>query len=273
MSGNTSDQNPGVSGNSMRINDSKSSQPYGFSSFSILVMLTCLEMQTILVFLFRADTAQNYCKLQLCLDNERNAIFSSFASGKLHNILLNQSDERKCVADQKNHTVKFSKFSQTIDDEEEKKSLILIVEKTSADATSTSLGANKILTGTGDLSLIRDSSRLYDSYTQLFQECRVLQESKAETTMRKRHASEMDDLTCSYSRFSDNNRPPEINWIGEGSEDKGSEAMQLGSTGKKQENSYSSVEDCVHGLHLTPDDVAGVIGQRLFWKARRTIVQ
>lgn len=239
MSGDTNDQNPRLSGNSMRIND---------------------------------YTVQNYCKLQLHLDNERNVTFSSFASGKLHNIRLNQSGETKRAADQQNHSVKISKFSQNIDDEEEKKKTILIIEKTSADATSTPLGGNKISKGTGDLSLIHDSSRLYDSCAQPFQECRVLQESKAEKTTRKRYASEMDDLTCSFSLFSDNNRPPEIDRIGEGSEDNDSEVMQLGSTGKKQENSDTSVEDCIHCMHLTPDNVAGVIGQRLFWKARRTIV-
>ncbi|XP_073127244.1 ELF3-like protein 2 [Henckelia pumila] len=238
-SGNTNDPNPRVLGNSTQINDYK---------------------------------AQNYCKLQLCLDNERNATFSSFASGKLHNIQLNQPDETKCAAAQQNHTAKISNFFENIDDEEEKKPMILIVEKTSEDATSTSLGENKISTDTRDLSLICDSSRLYDSYAQPFQECKVvLQENKAETTMRKRHASEMDDSTYSFSRFSDNNRPPGIDWIGEGYEDKDSDAMNLGSTGKKQENSDTSVEDCIHGLHLTPDDVAGVIGQRFFWKARRTI--
>ncbi|XP_073316786.1 ELF3-like protein 2 isoform X1 [Primulina huaijiensis] len=240
ISGNTNDQNLPFSGNSMRIND---------------------------LFLYRADTVQNYCELQLHLDDERSVTFSSFASGKLHNIRLNQSDETKCAADQ----VKISKFSQNIDDEEENKPAILIIEKTSADATSTSVGGNKISKATGDLSLIHDSSRLYDSCTQTFQECRVLQENKAETTMRKRHASEMDDLTCSFSLLSDNNRPPEIDRIEEVSEDNDFEAMQLGSTGKKQENSDNSVDDCVQGLH-SPQDIAGVIGQRLFWKARRTIV-
>ncbi|XP_073038096.1 uncharacterized protein [Primulina eburnea] len=225
-------------------------------------------MQMIVVFVFRADTTQNYRKLQLCFDNERNATFSSFASGKLRNIRLNQSDET-CVADQQNHIVKISQFSQNVDDEEGKKPVILTVEKISADATPTSLAGNKILTNARDLSLIRDSSILYDSYAHPFQECRVMQENKAKTTMSKRHASEMDDLTCSFLRFIDNNRPPEIDWIGEGSEDKDSEAMRLVSTGKKQENSDTSVENCIPGLH---DDVAGVIGQRLFWKARQTIV-
>ncbi|XP_075479126.1 ELF3-like protein 2 isoform X2 [Primulina tabacum] len=235
VSGNKNEQNPLVSGNSTRIND---------------------------------YTAQNYCKLQLCFDNERNATFSSFASGKLRNIRLNQSDET-CVADQQNHIVKISQFSQNVDDEEGKKPVILTVEKTSADATPTSLAGNKISTNARDLSLISDSSILYDSYAHPFQECRVMQESKAKTTMGKRQASEMDDLTCSFLRFIDNNRPPEIDWIGEGSEDKDSEAMRLVSTGKKQENSDTSVENCRHGLH---DDAAGVIGQRLFWKARQTIV-
>ncbi|KZV58814.1 hypothetical protein F511_18651 [Dorcoceras hygrometricum] len=239
----SSDQSPRVSGNSMRING---------------------------LFLFRADTAQNYCELRLCLDNERDDSFTTFASGKLHNNRLNQAGETECVTDQENHTVKNCELSQNIDDEEEKKPMILVIEKSSVDATSTSLGENKIPTDTGDLSLIRDYSRLYDLYAQQFQDCGVLQENKAETTMKKRHAYEMDDLTCSF-RFSDNNRRPEVDRTGEDLQDMDSEAMQLGSTGKKQENSDTTVEDCIHGPHLTPDDVAGVIGQRFFWKARRTI--
>ncbi|KAG9455599.1 hypothetical protein H6P81_000107 [Aristolochia fimbriata] len=42
--------------------------------------------------------------------------------------------------------------------------------------------------------------------------------------------------------------------------------------GERNDDSESSMVDCVPGIDLSPDDVVGIIGQKHFWKARRAIV-
>ncbi|XP_068651762.1 protein HEADING DATE 3B-like [Aristolochia californica] len=44
------------------------------------------------------------------------------------------------------------------------------------------------------------------------------------------------------------------------------------STGEGNDDSESSMVDCFPGMEISPDDVVGVIGPKLFWKARREIV-
>ncbi|KZV37295.1 protein EARLY FLOWERING 3 [Dorcoceras hygrometricum] len=47
--------------------------------------------------------------------------------------------------------------------------------------------------------------------------------------------------------------------------------LQTGNMERKESVSEALVVDAVIGLDITPDDVVGILGQRQFWKARRTI--
>ncbi|KAL0463844.1 UNVERIFIED_CONTAM: protein HEADING DATE 3B [Sesamum latifolium] len=93
-----------------------------------------------------------------------------------------------------------------------------------------------------------------------------------ETATRKRCASVMDNSSHSSPRLGDCNEPTKIELNNEFSEDKDCLALQVGNADKRQNTSETSMENSLPGLDLTPENVASVIGQRLFWKARKTIV-
>ncbi|XP_075484997.1 protein HEADING DATE 3B-like [Primulina tabacum] len=58
---------------------------------------------------------------------------------------------------------------------------------------------------------------------------------------------------------------------GESREDGPCRLLQMGNLDRSESVSETLVVDAIFGLDITPDDVVGIIGQRHFWKARRTI--
>ncbi|KAL0354597.1 UNVERIFIED_CONTAM: protein EARLY FLOWERING 3 [Sesamum radiatum] len=94
-----------------------------------------------------------------------------------------------------------------------------------------------------------------------------------ERTMRTTCAPAMDDLLHSFPTHRDGNGLIGAATIKECSKDEDCEPMQGADAGKKQETLDTSVAECTPVVDLTPDDVVGIIGQKLFWKARNIIVR
>ncbi|KAL3840839.1 hypothetical protein ACJIZ3_025430 [Penstemon smallii] len=88
-----------------------------------------------------------------------------------------------------------------------------------------------------------------------------------ERIMRKRCSSAMDDASQPFPILEDKNES-----IKECSNCKDCESVRVGNADNSEESSDTSVTESISGLELTPDDVIRVIGQRLFWKARKTII-
>ncbi|KAK4427292.1 ELF3-like protein 2 [Sesamum alatum] len=112
------------------------------------------------------------------------------------------------------------------------------------------------------------------------QDCRI--ESKVvtdgtsampERITRRTCAPAMDDSFRSFPRHGDGNGLIGTALIKECSKDVDCGSMQGAVAGKKQETSDTPVAECAPLLNLTPDDVVGIIGQKLFWKTRNVIVR
>jgi len=67
--------------------------------------------------------------------------------------------------------------------------------------------------------------------------------------------------------------PPEPNSFGKGNFNETCGALLMVDTGRNDNASEVSIADSASGLDISPDDVAGIIGQKHFWKARRAIVK
>lgn len=67
--------------------------------------------------------------------------------------------------------------------------------------------------------------------------------------------------------------PNETNNDSECLGDKTCHSLQLENGDKRDDVSENSMVDSISGLDVSPDDVVGIIGQKRFWKARRTILK
>ncbi|KAL0415148.1 UNVERIFIED_CONTAM: protein EARLY FLOWERING 3 [Sesamum latifolium] len=94
-----------------------------------------------------------------------------------------------------------------------------------------------------------------------------------ERIMRRTCTPAMDDLLRSFPTHRDGNGLIGTAMIKECSKDEDCEPMQGADARKKQETLDTSVAECTAVVDLTPDNVVGVIGQKLFWKARNIIVR
>ncbi|KAI3455521.1 hypothetical protein Pfo_012184 [Paulownia fortunei] len=294
MSEPTNYQNQSVSGNSISTTECNALQPHDFNN---CCMKRCGDENDYRTPSFgQLGMTQIHGNLQLHLDEEKLTTFSSVSSGKLHNAYLLQPKETssgdQTGEHQRNDTDKDSNISQDTENRAEKPVFISSAgDKVSVNTASTPLAENnmseldakafKSVNHHNKSNLADEPSRSCYPYAKPCQECRIPQEIRAITDvmsgmpkriMTKRCASAMDDVLHSYPRLGNNNGPSKIKTIKECSEDKDCGSVQVANADKKQEISDTSVVDSIPVLDLTPDDVVGVIGQRLFWKARNTIV-
>ncbi|KAK4482002.1 hypothetical protein RD792_012918 [Penstemon davidsonii] len=86
-----------------------------------------------------------------------------------------------------------------------------------------------------------------------------------ERIMRKRCSSAMDEASQPFPIL-------EENGIDKNESIKECSNYKDCESDNSEESSDTSVAESISGLDLTPDDVIRVIGQRLFWKARKTII-
>ncbi|KAL2243271.1 ELF3-like protein 2 [Sesamum indicum] len=94
-----------------------------------------------------------------------------------------------------------------------------------------------------------------------------------ERIMRRTCAPAMDDSLSSFPTHRDGYGLIGTATINECYKDEDCGPMQGEDAGKKQETLDTSVAECTPVVDLTPDDVVGIIGQKLFWKARNIIVR
>ncbi|XP_057959149.1 protein EARLY FLOWERING 3 [Malania oleifera] len=69
-----------------------------------------------------------------------------------------------------------------------------------------------------------------------------------------------------------NSNPNEPDNDGEYCGDRTHGSLQTGTVDRSDDISETSMVDSISGLDISPDDVVGIMGQKLFWKARRAIV-
>ncbi|KAI3463289.1 hypothetical protein Pfo_019952 [Paulownia fortunei] len=293
MSGPANYQNPRASANLMMKAECNLVQSCGFSSYNNCCTQNPGDENDLTVPCFlQSGKTLNYGNLQLHVDKEKVATFGSISSGKLHNACLKLPKETRSgdqtTEHHRNIGEENSILSQDNENCSEKPILVSSIgEQISADAF---LAGNKISElGTRALhtnqhkksSLGDEQSRLHDSYAQPRQECKILQKDKTvtdgmsgmpETVTRKRCASAMDDSSHSSPRVGNCNELSKIDLLRECSKDKDCGTLQVENADKKQDISDTSKEDSIPGLDLIAEDVVRVIGQRLFWKARKTIV-
>ncbi|KAG8380051.1 hypothetical protein BUALT_Bualt07G0153300 [Buddleja alternifolia] len=106
--------------------------------------------------------------------------------------------------------------------------------------------------------------RSFDRYAES-KTIRDVMSGVPERIMRKRCFSTMDGLLQSFPNLGDKNGLAKIEMIEQSSED-------IINGDKRRKDSDTSVSDSEPGPEITPDDVVGVIGQKLFYKARKIIV-
>ncbi|KAL0441452.1 UNVERIFIED_CONTAM: protein EARLY FLOWERING 3 [Sesamum radiatum] len=94
-----------------------------------------------------------------------------------------------------------------------------------------------------------------------------------ERIMRRTCTPAMDDSLRSFPTHRDGNGLIGTATIKECSIDEDCGPMQGADAGKKQETLDTSAAESTPVVDLTPDDVVGIIGQKLFWKARNIIVR
>ncbi|KAL0397017.1 UNVERIFIED_CONTAM: protein HEADING DATE 3B [Sesamum calycinum] len=281
-------QNPYGSASLMTKPECNLVQPRGFSNYNNYCTQNPGDGSDIMVPSFlQSGKALNYGNLQLQPDKGKLPTFSSISSHELHDACLKLAKETRSgdqtTEHHKNLAERNSRLSQNNDNCYEKPLLFSSI----GDQVSSEKKISEVATSTlqpnqhKKISFGDERSTLGDPYTQPRRECKILPRMKSvtdvtsgmpQTATRKRCATVMDDSSHSSPLLGDCNEPTKIQLINEFSEDKDSLASQVGNADKKQNTSETSMEDSVPGLDLTPEDVASVIGQRLFWKARKTIV-
>ncbi|XP_027125849.1 ELF3-like protein 2 [Coffea arabica] len=128
--------------------------------------------------------------------------------------------------------------------------------------------------------LVNDISTSHITCAQAHQECRNLPigtdiddniSKNPERHSRKRSFSSQESLSCSSPPTAENNRiPKRLESVNE--RPKGNHcASRVGNDARHIAISDNSVMDSKSGLHVSPDDVVGMIGPKFFWSARRTI--
>ncbi|XP_019192986.1 PREDICTED: protein HEADING DATE 3B-like isoform X2 [Ipomoea nil] len=126
--------------------------------------------------------------------------------------------------------------------------------------------ASFVPSSTREKSLINvDSSSVARTSSEFQDECRVLQENKSngdgeyEKSAKKRSASMMEDLSCSR-------RPNGIEFVNKCPDEQDHGSFQ------NEETSDASAVNSTSIVNLSPADIVRMLGQKLFWKARRTIL-
>lgn len=254
MPGPANYQNTSSSANLMMKAKCISVQPRGFSSYSNW----CThnpgdENDSKAASFLQSGKTLNYVNLQLHQNKEKAITCSSISSGKLHSASLKLPKETESGDQTMEHDGNLGEENC----------------KLSQNNEHYLAGNKQKKTSFGD-----EMSSLSFPYAQPRLECKILQKSKtvadgmsamSETVKRKGCASAMEDSSHSSPRVGD--------CIKECSDNKDCVPLKLEIAIKKEEISDTSMEGSIPGVHLTPDEVIGVIGQRLFLKARETIVQ
>nr|GMC78158.1 protein HEADING DATE 3B-like isoform X1 [Ipomoea batatas] len=133
---------------------------------------------------------------------------------------------------------------------------------------------------TREKSLINvDSSSVARTRSEFQDECRVLQENKAngdgeyEKSAKKRSASMMEDLSCSLRPPGDEKRRSNgIEFVNKCPDEPDHGSFQAGDADRNEETSDASAVNSTSVVNLSPNDIVRMLGQKLFWKARRTIL-
>ncbi|XP_041015766.1 protein EARLY FLOWERING 3-like [Juglans microcarpa x Juglans regia] len=128
-------------------------------------------------------------------------------------------------------------------------------------------------------SLVHNSNRLKDTSSQFHKACVTVQDRTAPGDdivkpgigVGTKNVSELRSKSCSSPSLGDECRS--INGLVNGSEcceDKKCKSTKVASIPDNALDTY--VVESMPNLNVSPDDVVGVIGEKLFWKARRAII-
>ncbi|XP_073314541.1 ELF3-like protein 2 [Primulina huaijiensis] len=90
-------------------------------------------------------------------------------------------------------------------------------------------------------------------------------------TVSRECTSALTKSKCSISSRAFQSGDHNIVHDGESREDGPCGSLRMGNFDRGESMSETSIVDALFGPDITPDDVVGIIGQRHFWKARRTI--
>ncbi|XP_051119768.1 ELF3-like protein 2 isoform X2 [Andrographis paniculata] len=217
-------------------------------------------------FFFSSGRNLNYGKLHL---NPGSTSCSSVSSGENHNVFLKlpRIASRDCAAEESG---RLSQDSESCSERPCRISLFgaknfsdtSLAQNKSAELGIRKLRSDQLLkTSLGD-----EQTMLQNPCKPMLHDLRVLQKDRAlgdaksgihETSSRKRSALAMNDSSCKTKIDS--------------SKDFFKGAMPMESSEKKQDFS-DSTEASGSDLDISPDEVAAILGQRLFWRARKTIV-
>lgn len=132
-------------------------------------------------------------------------------------------------------------------------------------------------------SLGDDMNRIHNSSSEFQDECRGLQENKTngnneyekqEKSAKKRSVSVMEDLSCSLQPPGDEKRSPNgIEFVNICPDEQDCGSFQAEDAERNEETSDASAVNSTSVVNLSPNDIVRMLGQKLFWKARRTILQ
>lgn len=292
-------QNSSASGSSMLTAACNLSLPCGFSSNENYCMKNPGDENDIRVPSFmQSEINLDYGNLQSHLDKEKVTAFSSISLGKLQTARLKLPQETgsadvRSREHQRNQTGKDDKLSHTSKHNAEKPVHILSTgEKSLAEAASSSRARDKVskpgyrslvsINQNKTISSVNEVIRSHDPCAQPHQVCKVVQEGKdtkddihrvTEMFTRKRSASAMEDSSHSTPLLGDGNiNLINLESVNECSKNKDIRSSEVGNVDRKLGISETLEAGHLPGLNLSPDDVVEAMGQELFWKARRTIV-